>query len=155
MSLEATTGGIEVHLAEDVVVSGDVSLSATTGGVQLSWDNVFPTEDVLVELAATTGGVDVDVKQDERLLGNITFEAEATTGGVNFAIDIQGDIGAKIDSRVTTGGIEIDRQVGFSLVYSYADRAGLLSDNHPARSNFNVDLTTTTGGIDIDARYTP
>ncbi|MDH5795085.1 MAG: hypothetical protein OEZ24_03150, partial [Candidatus Bathyarchaeota archaeon] len=155
LSLEATTGGIEINLAKDVVVSGDISLSATTGGIQFSWDNVFATKDVLVDLTTTTGGVDVDIKQDERLSGNITLKAEATTGGVNFAIDIQGDIGAKIDSLVTTGDIDIRRQAGFSLVYSYADRAGLLSDNHPARNSFNVDLRTTTGGIDIDARYTP
>jgi len=31
----------------------------------------------------------------------------------------------------------------------------LQSDNYPAGSNFNVSLKTTTGGIDIDAKYTP
>jgi len=82
-------------------------------------------------------------------------EAEATTGGVDFAIDVRGDVGAKIDSSVTTGGIDVESQVGFSLVYSYPERAGLISDNHPAKSNFNVGLKTTTGGINIDARYTP
>ena len=35
--------------------------------------------------------------------------------GVDFAIDVQRDIGAKIGFGVTTGSIDIDRQVGFSL----------------------------------------
>jgi hypothetical protein len=155
LSLEATTGGIEVKLVEDVVVSGDISLVTTTGGIQFSWDNVFATKDLQVDATTTTGGVDVDVNQNERLSGNITIEAEAITGGVNFDINIQGDIAAKIDSTVTTGGIDIDWQVGFSLVYSSPDRAGILSDNHPAKNNFEVSLRTTTGGIDIDARHTP
>jgi len=150
LSLEATTGGAKANLVEGVVVAGDVSVKTTTGGVEFSWDNVNVTNDVLVNARTTTGGVDVDVTQDEELLGNITLKAEATTGGVNFAIDIKGDIGAKIESSVTTGGIEIDRQVRFSGTTSL-----LQSDNYPASSNFDVSLKTTTGGIDIDAKYTP
>ena len=155
VSLEATTGGVSARLVEDVVVSGDVSVMTTTGGVELSWDNVIITEDVLVSAVTTTGGVDVSVRQNREQLWNVTVEAEATTGGVDFAIDVRGDVGAKIDSSVTTGGIDVESQVGFSLVYSYPERAGLISDNHPARSNFNVGLKTTTGGIRIDATYIP
>jgi hypothetical protein len=80
----------------------------------------------------------------------MSSKADATTGGVNFAVDIQGDVGAEIESIVTTGGIDVDRQVGFS------GTAFLLrSDNYPANHNFDVSLETTTGGIDIDAKYTP
>ncbi len=82
VSLEATTGGVSARLAEDVVVSGDVSVMTTTGGVELSWDNVIVTEDVLVRAVTTTGGVVVSVWQDREQLWNVTVEAEATTGGV-------------------------------------------------------------------------
>jgi hypothetical protein len=150
LTLEATTGGVDANLVEDVVVAGDVSVKTTTGGVEFSWDNVIVTDDVLVNVETTTGGVDVDVKQGEILLGDVTLKAEATTGGVDFAIDIQGDVGAKIESSVTTGGINIDRQVRFSGTKSL-----LQSVNYPASSNFNVSLKTTTGGINIDAKYTP
>ena len=150
LSLEATTGGVEANLVEDVVVAGDVSATTTTGGVEFFWDNMVVTKDVLVNVETTTGGVDVDVTQDEELLGNVTLKAEATTGGVDFAIDIRGDVGAKIESSVTTGGIDTDRQVGFS-----GPEALLQSSNYPAGSNFDVNLETTTGGIDIDAKYTP
>jgi len=150
LRLEATTGGVEANLVEDVVVAGDVSVKTTTGGVKFSWNNVNVTNNVLVDVETTTGGIDVDVTQDERLLGNVTLRAEVTTGGVDFAIDIQGDVGAKIVSSVTTGGINIDRQVRFSGTTS-----PLQSNNYPAGSNFNVSLKTTTGGINIDAKHTP
>jgi len=150
LSLEATTGGVKANLVEGVVIVGDVSVKTTTGGVEFSWGNVIVTKDVLVNARTTTGGVDVDVKQDEELLKNVTLKAKATTGGVNFAIDIKGDIGAKIVSSVTTGGIDIVRQVGFS-----GTKSPLQSTNYWAGSNFDVSLETTTGGIDIDAKYTP
>jgi len=150
LSLEATTGGVEANLVEDVVVAGDVSVKTTTGGVKFSWNNVNVTNDVLVNAITITGGVDVDVTQDEGLLGNVTLRAEAVTGGVNFAIDIRGDVGAKIESSVTTGGIDIVRKVGFS-----SPEALLQSSNYPSGSNFDVGLKTTTGGINIDAKYTP
>ena len=149
LSLEATTGGVKANLVEGVV-AGDVSVKTTTGGVEFSWNNVMVTKDVLVNAKTTTGGVDVDVTQDEELLGNVTLKAEATTGGVDFAIDIKGDIGAKIVSSVTTGGIDIDRQDGFS-----GTKSPLQSTNYRAGNNFDVSLETTTGGIDIDAKYTP
>jgi len=150
LSLETITGGIKADLVEDVVVAGDVSFKATTGGVEFSWDNVIVENDILVNVETTTGGVDVGVKQDVGLPWNVTLIAEVTTGGIDFAIDIEGDIGAKIESSTTTGGIDVDRRVGFSGTQSL-----LLSDNYPASGNFNVDLETITGGIDIDAKYTP
>jgi len=150
LSLEATTGGVEANLVEDVVVAGDVSIQTTTGGVEFSWDNVIVTSDVLVNVETTTGGVDVDVTQDEGPLRNVTLKAGATTGGVDFSIEIRGDIGARIESSVTTGGINIAGQVGFSGTESL-----LQSDNYPASSNFSISLKTTTGGIDISAQYTP
>ncbi len=150
LSLEATTGGVIANLVDDIVVAGDVSVKATTGGVEFSWRNVIVTEDVLVNVKTTTGGVDVDVKQNEELQKNVTLKAEATTGGVDFAIDIRGDVGARIESSVTTGGIDVEKQVNFS-----GTKSPLESENYPASSNFDVSLKTTTGGIDIEAEYTP
>lgn len=149
LNLEATTGGVEANLVEDVEVVGDISIKTTTGAVKVFWDDVIITNDVQVNAITTTGGADVSVRQHEELPGTIALRAEATTGGVDFAVDIHGDVGAKIESSVTTGGIDIDRQVGFGGTESL-----LQSENYPAGGNFVVDLKTTTGGIDIDAKYT-
>ena len=150
LSLEAITGGVEANLVKHVVVAGDVSVKATTGGIEFSWDNVIVTKDVLVNAKTTTGGVDLSVKQYEELLWSVTLKAEATTGGVDFAVEIRGDVGAIIGSSVTTGGIDVEKQVNFS-----GTKSPLKSENYPASSNFDVSLKTTTGGIDIEAEYTP
>lgn len=150
LTLEVTTGGVEAWLMEDVVVAGDISIEVTTGGVRLFWENVVVPDDVWVDAMTTTGGVEVDVEADERLQSDITLRAEATTGGVAFAIDIQGDVGAIITSSVTTGGIDVDRRVGFS-----GSTELLQSSNYPAAHNFDVNLRVTTGGIEIDAKHTP
>jgi len=150
LTLEVITGGVEVRLVEDVVVAGDVSIEVTTGGVKLVWENVVVPEDVRVDAMTTTGGVEVDVEADERLQGDITLNAEATTGGVDFTLDIQGDVGALIKSSVTTGGIDVDRRVGFS-----GPTVLLQSSNYPAGRNFDVNLRVTSGGIEIDAKHTP
>lgn len=148
-SLETTTGGVEATLAVGVILSGDISVTSTTGGVKLNWNNVLATKDLLVDVTTTTGGVDVDIKQDARLQHDVTLNAAAITGGVDFTIDLQGAVGAKIESAVTTGGINIDRQIGFS-----GTNAQLQSDNYPTYINFEAHLQTTTGGIKINAKHT-
>jgi len=150
LSLEATTGAVEANFVEDVTVAGDVSVTTTTGGVKFSWHNVIVTNNILVNVRTTTGGVDTNVIQDKGLLRNVTLNVEATTGGVNFVTELQSDVGAKIESSTTIGVINIRRKVGFSGTTSL-----LQSDNYPAGSNFNISLKTTTGGITIDAEYTP
>jgi hypothetical protein len=149
-SLRATTGGAEANLAQDVIVTGDFSIETTTGGVKLSWNNPTVTNSVRVDAITTTGGVDVNFTQYDKLAGNITLRAEAVTGGINFTLDIKNNIGAKIESTVTTGGINVARQDGFS-----GTKTPLQSNNYPSAQKIDAILKTTTGGIRIDAKYTP
>ena len=132
-----------------VILSDDISLSSTTGGVKLNWNNVIATKDLQLDITTTTGGVDVDIEQDSRLQHEVTLNTAVKTAGVDLNIDLQGAVGAKIESTVTTGGINIERQIGFS-----GTNAQLRSDNYPADSDFEVNLQTTTGGITIDAKHT-
>jgi hypothetical protein len=148
-NLETTTGGVEATLAAGVILSGDISLMSTTGGAKLNWNDVIATTDLVVDVTTTTGGVEVDINQDARLQHEVSLNAAAITGGVDFTIDLQGTVGAKIESAVTTGGINIDGQTGFS-----GTNAQLQSDNYPADSNFEANLQTTTGGININAKHT-
>jgi hypothetical protein len=149
LNLKATTGGVEAQITESIVAA-DVSIKTTTGGVRLSWDNVIVANSVKVNVTTTTGGLDISVEQFEKLDGNVALKGEAVTGGVAFAVDIKGEVGAKIETAVTTGGVNIDRQIGFT-----GTKALLQSSNYPADHNFDVSLRTTTGGISIDAEYTP
>jgi hypothetical protein len=149
-SLQATTGGAEANIGQDVILGGDFSIKTTTGGVKLSWNNPTVTNSVRVDATTTTGGVDVTFKQHDKLAGNVTLRAEAVTGGINFTVDIKNSIGARIESAVTTGGIDVARQTGFS-----GTETPLQSNNYPADRKIDVILKTTTGGIHIDAKYTP
>ncbi len=150
LNLETTTGAVEANLVEDVILAGDISCTTTTGGIKFSWDNLMVEKEVAINSIATTGGIEMSFKQHEMVMGNITLNVDVGTGGVDFLIDIKDDLGAKIESSVTTGGIDVNRQVGFS-----GTEALLQSTNYPAGYNFDVTLETTTGGIDIDAKYTP
>ena len=48
--IETTTGGVEATLAAGVILSGDISLTSTTGGVKLDWNNVIATQDLQLDV---------------------------------------------------------------------------------------------------------
>jgi hypothetical protein len=149
LSLESTTGDVNAELPENSIVGGNVSLRAVTGGVDLTWHNVMVTNNIFVTARTTTGGISVDVMQNDSLQGDVAVNTEATTGGIDFAIDMRGNVGAKIQSSVTTGTISVARQIRFT-----GDKSPLQSENYPATHNFSATLKTTTGRITLDARYT-
>jgi hypothetical protein len=62
-------------------------------------------------------------------------------------MEIDDDVGARIESHADLGEINVD-------VQKFSGNETLLqSDNYPAGSNFLVNLRTTTGGININAAY--
>jgi hypothetical protein len=150
ISLEATTGGVRANIVQGVIIASDFSIKTTTGGVKLFWNDPTVTNSVRIDAITTTGGVDVNFTQFDKLVANITLRAEATTGGINFTLDIKNNVGAKIESTVTTGGIDVARQIGFS-----GTETPLQSNNYPDDHNIDTTLKTTTGGIHIDTKYTP
>jgi predicted nucleic acid-binding Zn ribbon protein len=150
LKLETTTGAITLDLAESISLAGNISIKTTTGKVELSWKNLIVRKKGLVDVKTTTGGIALNIMQRNKLFGNVTLKAEATTGGIDFIINIYGNVGAKIESNTTIGAINIRRKYGFSGIPSI-----LRSENYPAQNNFDVNLKTTTGGIDINAGYKP
>jgi DUF4097 and DUF4098 domain-containing protein YvlB len=146
LDLETTTGSIAASLSKGVIIRGTVSLKTTTGSVQFQMDKADVSGKVSVNLQSTTGSVNANVTENQ-LSGNVTVNAETTTGGVNLAMVIKDDVGARIDSRTAVGGISVEQQ-GFS-----GNQSSLQSDNYPAGSNLLVTLSTTTGGIHINAAY--
>jgi hypothetical protein len=149
LSLETTTGNVEANLTPNVLVAGSLALRAVTGNVKLGWNGADVSENVPVTLRTTTGSAEANIIQSGHdLSGNVTLDVETTTGGIDFALDINGGVGAKIETIHTViGGIDVEQQ-GFS-----ADEAPLQSDNYPASGNFLVSLRATTGGIQVKANY--
>ncbi|MCW4020473.1 MAG: zinc-ribbon domain-containing protein [Candidatus Bathyarchaeota archaeon] len=150
LNLETTTGSVETSLVENTVVAGDLSFKTVTGGVDFSWRNSIAEKGISVNLETVTGGASINLVQDERLQGNVGLYVDVTTGGVDLALDIQSNVGARIVSSTTVGSIDILRSDGFS-----GSEALLQSDNYPAGRDFDINLKTTTGGIDINASHTP
>jgi hypothetical protein len=149
LDLEAVTGGIEVTMARNVVHKGDMSIKTTTGGVNLSWRDVDVTASTRLDLKATTGGINLNITQRDPMPANVALNAEASVGGINFDVVIRRNVGCNVTASTGVGGINVN-QVGFS-----GTTPPLHSDNYPDEGNFNVSLETSTGGININARYTP
>jgi len=145
--LQTNTGSIEANITQAVTISGDFSLHTTTGSVHLTWDNPRVAANIPVDVTTTTGSVYVNLTQNRRLEGNVTLNAETTTGSVNLEMNIQGDVGARISASTTMGGVNVQQQ-GFS-----GDQVPIQSNNYPAASNFDVNLRTTTGSVGINAVY--
>ena len=147
LNLQTITGSVQASLEKGVVIAGDISLQTTTGSAQLIWDEVEISRNINVNVITTTGSAEVNITQSMQLEGNVTLNAQTTTGGINFALTIRNEVGARISASTTMGGVNIQQQ-GFS-----GNQAPLESDNYPAVSNFIVNLATTLGGIDVSAAY--
>lgn len=150
LSLSATTGNVEATLLETTtLVASSASFITTTGSSQLTWDNAKVSGKTTLNVASTTGSVTVTVKQTQTLADDVSLNVATTTGSVNLELNISDNVGAKITSRTTFGSISTD------VERFNGDKSPILSSNYPAESNFNVDLSTTTGGVNIVARYQP
>jgi hypothetical protein len=147
LDLETTTGNIDVTLSKGVVIADYATLHTSTGNVQFKMDEADVLGGGSVELRSTTGSVNVDLTALQSLSGNVTVNARTTTGSVNLSMAIDGDVGARIESNTDVGSIKVDVQK-FS-----GNKSPIQSNNYPARSNFLVELRTTTGGININAVY--
>ncbi len=147
IDLETTTGSVDVSLAKSVVVANSISLTSTTGTVQFDMNNADVSGNVSVNLRSTTGLVNVDLAATQILSGNVTVNARTTTGGVNLSMEIDNDVGGRIESHTDIGRITVDVQK-FS-----GNQTPLQSNNYPAGSNFLAYVRTNTGGINICAAY--
>lgn len=149
LRLETITGAVEASFVEGTKVTGDISIRTTTGAVIFSWQNVVAERGATVNLRSTTGAASVNVAQDERLQKKVELGVEVTTGAINLALNINGDVSSEITSSTTTGLIDVQRRDGFSGSSSH-----LQSNNYPSDSCFLIRLQTTTGVISINARHT-
>jgi hypothetical protein len=150
LDVAAVTGGADINLVEGVSLKGNATVAVTTGGIDFAWQSLHTSGNTGVTLTTVTGGISATVTQSIPLSGNVTMKATCITGGIDFSAIVQGNIGTIIKSAATTGGISIQGSTGFSGASSL-----LQSSNYPAISNFNIDLETTTGGININAASTP
>jgi hypothetical protein len=147
INLHNTTGSVAASLNNRVALSGDVTVSATTGSVSFDWDNVAVSREISVNVESTTGAVSTQISQNKALSGNVSLNTRTTTGSVDLSMTIAGNVGAMITSHTSLGSISNEVQ-SFN-----GNKSPIYSNNYPATSNFLCNLETTTGSIHINAAY--
>ena len=149
MDLNTNTGSVEAHLSSGTTLWDDISIWTNTGSVNLQWEDVSLMQNISISLATNTGSVNVDARQTVPLSHEIDVLGETHTGSVSTDMMIVGNISATIDWDIGTGGVDIERQIGFSR-----DGNHMQSANYPAEENISISIATTTGGVDIWAEWT-
>jgi hypothetical protein len=141
--LSTSTGAASLHLTPGVNVYGDISITTNVGAAILVWNDPIVKQDIKVVASAKTGGVELNLSQSITMNKNVSLNGTVATGGVDMNLNINGNIGAEVNSSNELGGVHISKKVGFTG----SDRA-LTSTNYPASGNFVVHLETRTGGVE-------
>ena len=146
MTVHSTTGGVTIDVPSGVSLRF-LEATATTGGVRVTLQGVDFASEATIQASTVTGGVILIIRQPTGVPGTVPVSASTTTGGVEFTFSDGSDAAVRILSQVTTGGIDFDPT-------KYQGTGGLLyapseSTYNVAALRFDVQLLTTTGGIDI------
>jgi hypothetical protein len=146
LNLHANAGEVEANL-QNVTIAGDVSLNSQVGTVNFGVRQAALQGNQTVTLRSNAGSVGMDIAQAKTLRGNLNVNAVAELGSVNVALQIDGDVGAKIISQTNLGSIHLDVQ-NFS-----GNQSSIQSDNYPTGSSIEVNSRTNLGSININAVY--
>ena len=139
IGLDYTTAGVNIILGSGVNYTFDVNVA--TGGIDVDLVDGAHVGDVA--LATVTGGVSLVMTDDVVLIGNATFDLDATTGSVNVNVDVPTGIGGSVECAVVTGGVDITA-AGWTQITSNHYES---SDYDTASQTLTVFIETITGGI--------
>ena len=146
INLHSNAGEVQANL-QNATIAGNVSLHTQVGTVNLGVRQAALQGNQTVTLHSNAGSVGMDITQVKTLKGNLQVNAITELGSVNVALQIDGDVGAKIISQTNLGSIHLDVQ-DFS-----GNQSRIQSDNYPAASNIEINGRTNLGSININAAY--
>ncbi len=167
---DATTGGLSIYGKKSNFTS--ITAEATTGNLRLNFSNCFLNGDITAEV--TTGWLTFN-SYNARCSSVVSWDLTTTTGNLNSNIIQYVDMGGNVDGIwvVTTGNINLDYIDGLSTVgatFTASTSTGSFnpvssggfdtptfdnfrtSDYSTANYTFNLDLTSTTGNININGQ---
>ena len=139
IGLDYTAAGVNITLGSGVNYTLDIVTN--TGGIDVELVDGAHVGDVTV--TAETGGISLVMTDDVVLLGNATFDIEATTGGISLVVDLPTGIGGSVECATTVGGIDITAAGWTQITSSHYES----SDYDTASQTLTVVAQTTTGGI--------
>ena len=139
IGLSYTTAGVNVTLGSGVNYTLDID--TTTGGIDVELVDGAHVGDVT--LTAETGGISLVMTDDVVLIGNATFDLDATTGSVNVVVDLPSGIGGSVEVAVGVGGVDITASGWIQITSNHYETA----DYDTASQTLTVVIETTTGGV--------
>ncbi len=143
-----TTGGNEIELT-NCVIGGDIAQKSTTGLVTYVNDDVYFTKDTDVSIDCTTGGINFDINQEQDLGGDVSIIMTSTTGNIDGTyVDTNSNVGARFEGEVTTGVINYNSPSGG---FNKSGDTYQSSDFNSATHVYDVMMSATTGSINLDA----
>ena len=146
INLHANAGEVQANL-QNATIAGDVSLTTQAGTVNFGLRQASLQGNQTVTLHSNAGSVSMDITQTKTLQGNLNVNAVTELGSVNVALQIDGDVGAKIISQTNLGSLHLDVQ------HFSGNQSPIQSDNYPAASNIEINSRTNLGSININAVY--
>ncbi|MFW9788314.1 MAG: LiaF domain-containing protein [Candidatus Thorarchaeota archaeon] len=140
IALDYTAAGVNITLGSGLNYTIDVDVS--TGGVDV--DLVAGAHVADISILTETGGIDFGMTDAVVLVGNATFDLEATTGGVKVIVDLPIGIGGSVECATGIGSVDITA-TGWTQITSNHYES---SDYDTASQTLTVVIETSTGGID-------
>ena len=139
ISLDYTAAGANITLGSGVNYTIDVDVS--TGGVSVALTQGAHIGDVSV--TTTTGGVDLILSDDVVLIGNATFNLDVGTGSIAIIADLPADVGGSIECATGVGSVDITAPTWTEITSNHYETA----DYDTASQTLTIIAETTTGGI--------
>jgi hypothetical protein len=146
INLHANAGEVSANL-QNTTIAGGVSLNTQSGTVNFRLRQATLQGNQTVTLHSNTGSVGMDITQAKTLKETLQVNAITELGSVNVALQIDGDVGAKIVSQTNLGSIRLDVQ------HFSGNQSPIQSDNYPSVSNIEINSRTNLGSININAVY--
>ncbi len=140
ISLDYTAAGVNITLGSGLNYTIDVNVA--TGGLAVELDENAHVGDIT--LVATTGGISLEMTEETALMGDVTFDLQTTTGGIDITVDYPLDIGGSIECSVTVGAADITAPGWTQITANHYET----SDYDTADQTLTIIAQTTTGGID-------
>ena len=140
ISLDYTAAAVNITLGSGLNYTIDVNVAA--GGLAVVLDENAHVGDI--SLVATTGGISLEMTEETALMGDVTFDLETTTGGIDVTVDYPLGIGGSIECAVTVGAADITAPGWTQITANHYET----SDYDTADQTLTILAQTTTGGID-------
>ncbi|MBY8991719.1 MAG: hypothetical protein KGD58_13305 [Candidatus Lokiarchaeota archaeon] len=143
-----STGSLNLNLT-NCIIGEDIKGKASTGGITLKSYNVQYDKNCVWDIETNTGSIDIEISQFIEMGADITGTIETSTGSIDLVyIDNQASVGASFLGSWSTGSYTRSSSGGGFVATNINPFASL--DYGTASSTYTLDLTVSTGSIDVD-----